>query len=273
MSNQPTTYSPALIDLLFEKADVGLCLVAPDDTVLRANAEWLRSNGFTAEQVIGENIIELFPAARDALLGMHARARAGGRLEVPRRAQTVNGREAWWEGCIDPVPMEKGTGLLITAREVSGVDAVSRDLDAIAHEDAKYRRLFENSMHAVYLTRAGDGAILDANPAACRMHGMTVEEIKERGRAGLVVMNEAFVSSLKQQAASGHTRGELTFLRKDGTTFPVEVESVYLERGSPRPLAFTMARDITERKRAEEALRLSEERLRSLGDNLPNGAI
>jgi PAS domain S-box-containing protein len=274
MATQPTTYGPLLIDLLFEKADVGLCLVTPDDTVLRANAEWLRSNGFTAEQVVGENIIDLFPAARDTVLAMHARARAGGRVEVPRHAHQVSGRETWWEGSIEPVPMEGGTGLLITAREVSaGVNAVNPDLGAIAHEEAKYRRLFENSMHAVYLTRAGDGAILDANPAACRMHGMTVEEIRERGRAGLVVMDEAFLSSLKRQAASGHTRGELTFLRKDGTTFPVEVESVYLDRSSPKPLAFTMAHDITERKRAEEALHFSEERQRSLGDNLPNGAI
>jgi len=259
-----------LIELLFEKAGVGLCLVAPDGTALRANAEWLRSIGFTAEQVVGENVIDLFPEPRDLVLAMHTRARAGHRVEVPRHAQTVNGRDTWWEGSIEPVAMEDGIGLLLTAREVSaGVDAGNPDLAATTHEEAKYRRLFENSMHAVYLTRAGDGVILDANPAACRMHGMTVEEIRERGRAGLVVMDEAFLSGLKRQAASGQARGENTFRRKDGTTFPVEVESVYLDKSSPMPLAFTMARDITDQKRAERVLRESEARLRALADSMP----
>jgi PAS domain S-box-containing protein len=264
-----TKTTPTLTDLLFEKAHVGLCLVAPDGTVLRANAAWLSSTGFTHEQVIGESIIELFPATRDMSLAMHARARAGHRVEVPPHAQTVNGRESWWEESIDPVPMEGGTGLLITAREVSA--RVNNELDrpgAITHEEAKFRSLFENSMNAVYVTH-GDGVVLDANPAACRMHGMTLEEIRERGRAGLIVTDEALRSGLERRAATGQARAELTFLRKDGTTFPVEVESIFMDRSSPRPLAFTIARDITDQKRAERVLRESEERLRALADSMP----
>jgi PAS domain S-box-containing protein len=224
----------------------------------------------TEGQVLGRNIVELFPERRDLALALHPRVGAGHRVEVPRHGQTVNGRDTWWEGSIEPVAMEDGIGLLITEREVpAGIDVATPDSTTATHEEAKYRRLFENSMHAVYLTRAGDGAILDANPAACRMHGMTVEEIRERGRAGLVVMDEVFLSALKRQAATGQARGENTFRRKDGTTFPVEVESVYLDRSSPKPLAFTMARDITEQKRAERALRESEERLRALADSMP----
>jgi PAS domain S-box-containing protein len=107
-----------LLDVLFEDRLVGRCLVAPDGTILRANSGWLRSTGFTPE-VVGEDIVALFPEVRDMALALHARARAGHHVEVPRHAQTVNGQETWWEGSIDPVPMEGGTGLLITAREVS----------------------------------------------------------------------------------------------------------------------------------------------------------
>jgi len=110
--------SATLTDLLFEKVDAGLCLVAPDGTVVRANSEWLRSASFTEEQVVGENIIDLFPATRDMALAMHARARAGRCIRVPRRTQLIDGRETYWEGSIAPVSMEGGTGLLITAREV-----------------------------------------------------------------------------------------------------------------------------------------------------------
>ncbi|BDG06615.1 hybrid sensor histidine kinase/response regulator [Anaeromyxobacter oryzae] len=108
----------ALTDLLFEEPGVGRCLVAPDGSVLRANAEWIRSTGFPVDEVLGADVIELFPETRDLALALHARARAGHRVDVPRHAQRVQGRETWWEGSIAPVPMEGGTGLLITAREV-----------------------------------------------------------------------------------------------------------------------------------------------------------
>jgi PAS domain S-box-containing protein len=106
--------------VLFEDALVGRCLVAPDGTILRANSEWLRSTGFPRD-VVGEDIVALFPEVRDMALAMHARARAGHHVDVPRHAQTVNGRETWSEGSIDPVPMDGGTGLLITAREARDV--------------------------------------------------------------------------------------------------------------------------------------------------------
>jgi PAS domain S-box-containing protein len=113
-----------ITDLLFDEVGAGLCLVAPDGAVLRANAEWLRSTGFTEEQVVGENIIDLFPETRDTAVAMHARARAGHRVDVPRHAEVVNGRETWWEGSIEPVPMEGGTGLLVALRAVHGPAAV-----------------------------------------------------------------------------------------------------------------------------------------------------
>ncbi|HET6412852.1 MAG TPA: GAF domain-containing protein [Anaeromyxobacter sp.] len=123
MSSQRASFAPTLTDLLFEKADVGLCLVAPDGTVLRANAEWLRSTGFTLDEVLGAEIVALFPETRELAL-----ARAGHRVAVPRHRQAVNGRETWWEGSIDPLPMEGGTGILITAREVpEAVVATARD--------------------------------------------------------------------------------------------------------------------------------------------------
>lgn len=118
MSEASSAWVSPLLDLLFEDACIGRCLVAPDGSVLRANREWLRSTGHSLDDVLGVNIVALFPATRDMALAMHARARAGHRVEVPRHAQHIHGRETWWEGSIDPVPMEGGTGLLISAHEV-----------------------------------------------------------------------------------------------------------------------------------------------------------
>lgn len=108
-----------LIDVLFDPAGVGLCLVGPDGKILRANTEWLRSSGLSADEVVGRELQSLLPGTREAALALHASARAGHRVEVPRHTRKVNGRETWWEGSIEPISMPGGTGLLITARETT----------------------------------------------------------------------------------------------------------------------------------------------------------
>ena len=63
-----------------------------------------------------------------------------------------------------------------------------------------------------------------------------------------------------------------THRRKDGTTFPVEVRVGVLEAGGS-PLLLALARDVTERKEAEEALKESEERFRLLADEAVEGIV
>jgi PAS domain S-box-containing protein len=249
-----------LTDVLFDEPDVGRCLVAPDGSVLRANAEWLRSTGFALDDVLGADIVDLFPETREMALSMHARARTGHRVDVPLHSQHVRGRDTLWEGSVAPIPMAGGTGLLITAREVTAAtrDALRREEtaaeSALRKEEQRYRSLFESSMDAVYVTRH-DGTILDANPAACRLHGMTVDEIRARGRAGLLVADERVAAALAERATHGLARAELTMLRKDGTTFPAEVESVIVDAARHDWTAFVIARDISARHQREAALR------------------
>jgi len=111
--------SSPLLSAVFERAGAGLCLVGPDGAILRANAEWLRATGFSAEDVAGRDLAALFPDTAPLIRALHERARAGETIAVPRHAQRVFGRETWWEGTISPVPMPDGVGTLVTAREVT----------------------------------------------------------------------------------------------------------------------------------------------------------
>jgi PAS domain S-box-containing protein len=108
----------AFLGALFEGSSDGLCLVAPDGTVLRANQQWLRSTGLHAEQVVGADILDLFPESGGLAREVHARARRGERVRVPVHQQSILGRDTWWDGSVAPVAMEGGVGLLITAREL-----------------------------------------------------------------------------------------------------------------------------------------------------------
>jgi len=133
-----------------------------------------------------------------------------------------------------------------------------------AESEAYYRFLFERSPDAVFLT-VPDGIVRSANPAACKMFQMTEEEICRVGRRGLVDPSDSrHAAALQERARTGKLQCDLRFIRKDGTRFTAEVSSVTLTGGRK---SFVILRDITERKRTEDALRESEARYRLLAEN------
>lgn len=127
--------------------------------------------------------------------------------------------------------------------------------------EERYRMVVDNSLDAVLLT-APDGNILSANPTACRMFGRTEEEICRCGRAGVVdVSDPRLPSMLEERARTGNFKGELTFIRKDGTKFPGEITSAIFKDKDGFERTSMIIRDITERKLAEEALKRREAEL------------
>ncbi len=139
--------------------------------------------------------------------------------------------------------------------------------------EEKYRSLIENSDDAILLT-VPDGGILAANTAACRMLGWTEQEICQGGRNLILDFSDPnLMPLLERRRKFGKAKGEVTFLRKDGSRFIGEVTSALFTGSEGRAMTSMIIRDVTERKQAEQALLETQIFNSSLLDNSPNPII
>jgi PAS domain S-box-containing protein len=139
-----------------------------------------------------------------------------------------------------------------------------------AEESLKlFRTLVDHSNDAVEVVDTESLRFLDVNEKACRVLGYTREELM---RLTIFDIDSNLDESLRTRIAtelrhSGVAIIESLHRRKDGSTFPVEL-SMKLVR-LDRNYAVVVARDVTERKRAEEAIKESEIRFRLVADTAP----
>jgi PAS domain S-box-containing protein len=144
---------------------------------------------------------------------------------------------------------------------------------ALVESEQSYRSIFEHATDAIYV-QDRDGVFLDVNPAAVRMYGykkeemvgFTPEKLSAPGRNNLKKTLEHVRNAFRGEPQRFEWWGK----RKNGEIFPKEI---VLNKGMyfGTEVVFAMARDITERFRVLEALKESEDKYRSLTDQIPVG--
>ncbi len=131
-----------------------------------------------------------------------------------------------------------------------------------------YRSVVDNSLDAILLT-VPDGQILAANKAATLLFKMSEQEIIKGGRNAIVdITDPRLAAGLEIRRTTGSAFGELNFKKADGTVFPAEVSTSIYTDSSGQQFTSMIIRDISERKRAEKALKHSEELMRYVIDNV-----
>jgi PAS domain S-box-containing protein/putative nucleotidyltransferase with HDIG domain len=151
--------------------------------------------------------------------------------------------------------------LLLTIRRATETKAAGQ---ALRESEERFRELVENASDIIY-TLDLEGGFTSSNPAASRVYGYSLEEILQLKLADIVDPEYLPLARKRiranPQGASHAEPYQLLTYSKDGNPVWVEVSTRLVFRdGQPREVE-GIARDITDRKRAEEGLKDSVERL------------
>jgi PAS domain S-box-containing protein len=170
----------------------------------------------------------------------------------------------YWHEPREPLPEQMR--LVSAAAHIAAIAVErSRKDQALRASEAHARRLFDQANDAIHVVSA-DGRLLDVNLRGLEMLGYTREELI--GRKVDDIVPEEDRPRLQQTAGDAEVGRPFVFewehVRKDGTRVPVEVSSRRLDDGT----YLAIVRDLTERRRAEHALRLSLEQTRRLAAGL-----
>ena len=232
-----------------------------------------------AEELTGWNFEEAGNIPLEKVMKIY-NARTGERASLPlkkvlKTGQTAglandtklvsrDGREYQIADSAAPILDSNGqiAGMVVVFRNVSEEYRIKQRL---AGSEKRFRELFNHSRDG-FVVVDEEGKFIDANEAFCEMLGYTMDEL--RGMEDFYEITppewrewereQIWKKKLLQQGYSGIYEKE--YIRKDGSTFPVELQSftVYDDSGNISYL-WGVARDITERKKAEEELQKKSE--------------
>jgi len=141
--------------------------------------------------------------------------------------------------------------------------------EMLLDSEARYRTLFIISADGILIADIETKTFKYANPALCRMLGYTEKELKTLGLADIHPKEDLprVIAEFEAQARGDKTLApDIPCLRKDGTIFYADINTSTFTMDC-RPYNVGFFRDITERKRTEEALQESMEKYRLVVEN------
>jgi len=153
--------------------------------------------------------------------------------------------------------LETRTVDLETMTDEMGREIEERKLaeEALQKSEEKYRNLFEHANDSIFIIDPSSRRFLDVNENAAKRLGYTRDELLQLTIDNITTPMAAQHSDdiIRELLNAGHVTFEHTHLRKDKTKILVEISSQVIEYGD-RQVFQSIVRDITERKRIEDAL-------------------
>jgi len=235
-----------------------------------ADGEQLKNHNFTQEMLEGRTIWEAFPKEiAKEWAPYYQRALAGEHISFE-----MNADEGWFQIDVLPVRDEDNTIFagMVMWQDITDRKRATRDLE---ESESRYRNLFENANDIIYVHDL-NGNYISVNRAAEQVFGFPREEALKMNMKQIAAPDHLKLSrqQLKKKiGGAGQTSYEMDCITKDGRRITLEINSAAIHKEGVPVGVQGIARDITERKRAEQALQESEAKFRTLAETASDAII
>lgn len=251
---------------IFENVGEGIFQSTPDGRYLTVNPGLAHIHGFDSPRELIESCrdisreIYVDPARREEfkrLLELHDTVRG-----FEHQSFRKDGRRIWLSVNARAVRDEQGN-IAYYEGTVQDISERKKAEEALRESEERYRELFENSKDAIYVHDMS-GRYTSVNRAAEKLSGYTREELIGRHFSSLVTPE--YARQVREQLcrkleSNGESTYEVELITRHGRRIPVEVSSrLIIENNLPIGVQGCM-RDISERKRVQEASRTYARRL------------
>ena len=224
--------------------------------------------GYPAEKEILDEehwLRMLHPDDRERVLAEELRTdETGEPYRIEYRQIARDGRVVWVRDEATLIRDEEGNSLYWLGVQYD-ITEQKRTEEELRQSEERFKVLAQEVVEGIILSE--NGKIIDANRSVTEMFGYGLEELI--GKNAIELTSPEYREMVRQRISNEDTRHyESMGLKRDGTTFPIEIRPRLLPY-SGRRIRVTSVIDLTERKQAEEALVVSEERYRTLVEQLP----
>ena len=235
--------------LLVEKTSDIITILNADGTIRYESPAIERLLGYTSEELVGQSIFDLIhPDDVSAIRGIFEEG-----VKIQDYTETATFRYKSKDGSYRH--FESLARNLIADPTIAGIIINSRDITERKRAEQvskRYDLLLENARDIILLLRGTDGQVLEANQAAINAYGYDHAELLTKTIYDLrAVETHVIVGVQIRQAIDAGATFETIHRRKDGSTFPVEVNS-HGEMIGDEAVLLSIIRDVTERKRVEQ---------------------
>ncbi|MDF2570466.1 MAG: multi-sensor signal transduction histidine kinase [Sporomusa sp.] len=158
------------------------------------------------------------------------------------------------------ISLENGQGDLVGMMGVFSYECQGKVVDEILQ---RYEILLKHSRDFIWMVDPQNGQIIEANQAACDAYGYSLQEIRKLHIHDFRIDAPNFINGQMMEACQKGVLFETVHRRKDGSTFPVQVNSSGARIGS-RDVLISINRDITDAIKARDDLRKQNEYLTML---------
>lgn len=256
--------SEARVRAVFEHSPVGIALTDVDGNTLLSNQTLQRLIGISEAEVANRPLVDLLKPGQTAVeLQLHETLVKGTRqkYQIEKELLREDGRRYWASINVGAIRNDSGRleAMIFLIADISGR---KRAEAALRESEAKFRTITQSSADAIFIADPS-GNYGYANEAASRLLGYSIQELQTLGIRDVVPREQALAVSedLNKVMEDKRLFTEVELVRKDGSVIPVDLNAVLLPNG----LLYGSCRDISDRRRAEAALRESHALLDATG--------